>query len=102
MKYFIVIIALLIVSCATPQVNLDSKNTFSVKITTTDNVVVDATCTISMIKKAEGEFVLDSFCTAFVEDKTGVYRCEIAVGSDGKPVTKNISISENCKLEIAK
>lgn len=102
MKYFIIVIALFFISCATTQVNLDSKNTFSIKIATTDNVVVDATCTISMIKNAEGELVLDSFCTAFVDDKTGVYRCEIAVGSDGKPVTKEINIKENCKVDIAK
>jgi len=96
------IIALLFVGCATvPKVEIDSKTTFAIQIQTGDKTI-DATCTIGYLKDAEGNSVLDSFCTAFVEDSTGTYRCEIAVGSDGQPVTKLIDIKDNCKIEIKK
>lgn len=103
MKFIIIAIALMgLVSCATtPAVTIDSGTTFAVKFVK-DGKEIDGSCTIKMLTDAEGKLVLDSFCTGFYSDDTGTYRCEIAVGSDGKPVTKNISISENCKLEIVK
>ena len=97
------VIAIFAVSCGTtpPKVTIDSKTTFAVKFVK-DGKEFDGTCTIKMLTDAEGKLVLDSFCTGFYADDTGTYRCEVAVGSNGQPITKTISIAENCKLEIAK
>lgn len=103
MRFVIIAIALMgLVSCATtPAVTIDSKTTFAVKFVK-DGKEFDGTCTIKMLTDAEGKLVLDSFCTAFYADDSGTYRCEVAVGSNGQPITRSINITENCKLDIAK
>ena len=103
MRFVIIAIALMgLVSCATtPAVTIDSKTTFAVKFVK-DGKEFDGSCTIKMLTDAEGKLVLDSFCTGFYADDTGTYRCEVAVGSNDQPITKTISIAENCKLDIAK
>jgi len=103
MRFVIIAIALMgLVSCATtPVVTIDSKTTFAVKFVK-DGKEFDGSCTIKMLTDAEGKLVLDSFCKGFYADDTGTYRCEVAVGSNGQPITKTIGIAENCKLDIAK
>lgn len=96
------VLAIFAISCATtPTVTIDSKTTFSMKFVK-DGKEFDGSCTIKMLTDAEGKLVLDSFCTGFYSDNTGTYRCEVAVGSNGQPITRAINIAENCKLDIAK
>lgn len=61
----------------------------------------DGTCLLSFKKDAEG-IIIDSKCVGFYQDDTGTYRCDVAVGSDGQPITKKIDVKASCTLDIAK
>ena len=101
MKRFIpmILMALVIVSCATFQLN--TENTLILDILTNSGDTVKLNCEIGLDKKNGVE--MDGKCIGYFESKDGnSYRCEVSLTSDNKPITENLSVSESCTIEIKK
>lgn len=99
--FLFIVIAMFAVSCAsTPVVTIDSKTIFAVKFVKGDKES-DGTCMLHFTKDEQG-IILDSKCIGFYSDDAGVYRCEVGVGSDNKPITQKVDVTTSCTLDIAK
>ena len=91
--------ALMIVSCASLQIN--TENTLILDILTDAGTTVKLNCEIGLDKKNGVE--MDGKCIGYFESKDGnTYRCEVSLTSENKPITENISVSESCTIEIKK
>jgi hypothetical protein len=100
--FAVIVLSAIMLSCAEgkrPDFTADVKTVVKVKFVV-DNKTEDGTCIISFIKNDEG-IIIDSKCIGFYSDNTGTYRCDIAVGSDGKLVTEKIDVKAVCNLDVA-
>ena len=93
------ILFVLTVSCGT-VVTVDTQNDFRMKVITETGMEVDMTCHVGLT--TEEGVKLDSECVGYFQDGNNTYRCTVKVTSDKLPVTKRISVSENCTIIVAK
>jgi len=101
--FAVIVLNAIMFSCAEgkrPDFTADAKLVVKVQFVI-DNKTEDGTCILQFTKNNEG-IIIDSKCIGFYSDDTGTYRCDIAVGSDGKPVTEKIDVKAVCNLDIAK
>lgn len=99
MKPILFIVMLFLVACAT-TVTVDTENDFTMTGITELGTEVDFTCHVGL--KSDEGVVLDSECVGFFQQGDDTYRCSIALSSEGLPVTRRISIKENCKIVVSK
>jgi len=99
MKFILIIMIAMLLSCSSLDFNMDSENIVHVKIDV-DGAEIDITCSTNL-KKADGT-MLENLCVGFVETEAGIFECSFEIGSDGKPVSKKLTIKEHCELAFEK
>ena len=92
------LMALMMVACATFEIN--TENTLILDLLTDAGTTVKLNCETGLDKKDGVE--IDGKCIGYFENETGTYRCEVSLTSENKPVTENLSVMENCIIEIKK
>jgi hypothetical protein len=99
-KFILCILVLIVISgCESFQFKGENEVTYKLDLTTESGAVVDFYCTI-IADINDKDIVLDAKCKGIYEnEKTGdLAECSVGVNSNKEPITKNITVEENCKV----
>ena len=108
MRFIFVLLVAIILFTECPELQVKTHNVSHITIvddTSEDMKSYDVTCVSDAEYKSSGEgkgFVTDNKCETFITTPKGTYKCSLAFGTDGKPITENTTISESCEIEIEK
>ena len=101
--FMLLVVAVTFIACS---LDIQTSNVFHINVLdekTGTNYDITCTTDIKYQNEAENKGVItDNKCTAFITTPDGTYKCDLAVGSDGKPITENTTISESCEMDIKK
>ena len=102
MKKIIFMLAIFMISCGTFQ--FDGHNVAHVNVLNEKTGTnYDVACTGDIEYKSGQRLITDDSCVFFLEiPGEGTFKCSVAFGTDGKPITENTTLKESCDIDIKK